>query len=40
LPEDVPPFQWANEKLSETNVEVNQRFGEWRETPNPGIYER
>ncbi|MDH3539833.1 MAG: YgdI/YgdR family lipoprotein [Acidimicrobiia bacterium] len=38
LPDDVPPFQWANEKLGETDVEVNPRFGEWRVTPNPGIY--
>jgi len=39
LPEGVAPFQWANEKLSEADVEVNPRYGVWRETPNPGIYE-
>ena len=40
LPEGVPPFQWAAEKLSGADVEVNPRFGEWRVTPNPGVYER
>lgn len=39
LPEGVPPFQWADEKLSEADVKVNPRFGVWQETPNPGIYE-
>lgn len=38
LPEGLPPFQWANEKLSEADVKVNPRFGVWQETPNPGIY--
>jgi len=40
LPEGVPPFEWANEKLSAADVQVNPRFGEWRVTPNPGVYER
>jgi hypothetical protein len=40
LPEGVPPFQWANEKLSAADVRVNPRYGEWRVTPNPGVYER
>jgi hypothetical protein len=39
LPEEVAPFQWANEKLLQAEVEVNPRFGVWQLTPNPGIYE-
>jgi len=39
LPEGVSPFQWANDQLSTADVEVNVRFGEWRASPAPGVYE-
>ncbi len=39
LPDGVSPNQWAVERLTAANVEVDRRYGEWRVSPDPGVYE-
>ncbi len=39
LPESVSPSQWAVEKLTAAEVDVDARFGEWRVSPDPRVYE-
>ncbi len=39
LPEGITQNQWAIEKLSAAEVEVDARFGEWRVSPEPLVYE-
>lgn len=39
LPEDVGQNEWAIEKLRAADVEVDPRYGEWRTSPEPLVYE-
>ena len=39
LPEGISFVQWFNDRLSAADVEVGVRFGEWRVSPGPGVYE-
>ncbi len=38
LADDLPPIEWARSQLREADVEVASRYGEWRVTPEPGVY--
>lgn len=39
LPEDLTENQWALESLRRAEVEVDPRYGEWRTSPEPLVYE-
>jgi hypothetical protein len=39
LPDGTSQNEWAIEKLSAAEVEVNARYGEWRVSPEPLVYE-
>ena len=39
LPEDLTENQWALETMRRADVEVDPRYGEWRTSPEPLVYE-
>ncbi len=39
LPDGMSQNEWAIEKLSAADVEVDARYGEWRVSPEPLVYE-